>query len=722
MARQSLHHEESRVSMMDNPDVFDDDFAVDDFMVADGFGPARMNSTSTRRSEYEEPPSRNLSVHYHDGPATPTFPPRPNRNSTRKSQGNTENPFMSAEDNEEDEDNSRPLLNRPVSQHSQSTISYTPGISNRSTSSASSRIYAQTNSPLLAPAGPSHPYTMYPQHTSSVARSMSTSTTAIVRPPSLRPSTSTSQHGPTHPYNMYPQNVDDDMEDDEELVPPQSRIPVGFPGMQQPSFHRRLEDDGISIAQSEQLPPYSEYPEDGAPPNIVLPNVQNSTPQAPPPAHTPFASRIPQSMSDVRDRRPESVPFSPDTAIMIEEQSAKPKTWKDKSWKEKRKTKFFGVLFEWWLFVAAAVLIVIVVIAASIPQTVNSPNSPPAGANNSSLTASAQAEQAGTTPTNSLYDASPIASSTAAAIPTGTFTLNIGNAQEVQAECLTNASQSAAWSCEPAREAKMLIFIGPQPGSASSRVGAYIYSADRDDDDYAYGTQVPVTAWQPLQLVTDLNNPAAGPAYQFQAFYSKLVVADPSAFQPSQVGGNSKREAEINPYWFTRHESDTIAAGTQPWFCYWNQTLLEGFIYINQNSSSANASMSMSSSAHHGTSYTGVLTTSSSSSASAPTQWPNNNAWSDSTLEGFGGPDEDDADPYPPYQYVVHIEERRIPGSTPPYCQKMQILDDGQAGLLPPSFTIGEDDPGYLSYVNSGLRRRKRTEVAGSCHCQWSTT
>lgn len=372
---------------MDNPDVFDDDFAVDDYMVADGFGPGRMNSTSTRRSEYEEPPSRSLSARYHDGPVTPTFLAGPTRNSTRKSQANMENPFMSAEDNDEEEDNSRPLLNRPVSQHSQSTISYTPGISNRSTSSASSRVYAQTHSPLLPQGGPSHPYTMYPQHASSVARSMSTSTTSTVRPPSLRPSTSTSQHGPTHPYNMYPQNVDDEIDDDEGLVPPQSRIPVGFPGMQQPSFHRRIEDDGISIAQSEQLPPYSEYPEDGAPPNIVLPNVQNSPPQAPPPAHTPFASRIPQSMSDFRDQRPESVPLSPNAAVLTEEQSPKP--WKEKSWKEKRKTKFFGVLFEWWLFIAAAVLVVIVVIAASIPQTVNSPNSPPPAAN-STLTASAQ--------------------------------------------------------------------------------------------------------------------------------------------------------------------------------------------------------------------------------------------------------------------------------------------------------------------------------------------
>jgi len=220
--------------------------------------------------------------------------------------------------------------------------------------------------------------------------------------------------------------------------------------------------------------------------------------------------------------------------------------------------------------------------------------------------------------------------------------------------------------------------------------------------------------------VTDLDDPSAGPAYQFQAFYSKLVVANPAAFQPSQVDGNSKREAEIDPYWFTRHESDNIPAGTQPWFCYWNQTLLEGFIYIKQNSSSANASTTMSGSTFH-TSYTGALTTSWSSLTSAPTQMPSG-AWSSSSLEGAGQPDPDDADPYPNYQYIIHIEERRIPGSTPPYCQKMQILDDGQAGLLPPYFVLGENDPGYLSYVNSGLRRRKRTEVDGSCHCQWSTS
>jgi len=333
-----------------------------------------------------------------------------------------------------------------------------------------------------------------------------------------------------------------------------------------------------------------------------------------------------------------------------------------------------------------------------------------------------RAEQAGNTPTNTLYDASPIASSTAASIPTGTFSLAIGLPQEGQAECLTNSSQSAAWSCDIARESKMLISIGTQPGSGGSRLGAYVYPADNDDDFYTYGTQVPSTSWQPLQVVTDLDNPAAGPAYQFQAFYSKLVVASPDAFQPSSVGGNDnrKREAELDPYWFIRHE--TIPAGEQPWFCFWNQTLLEGFIYIKQNSSSANATNTMQGSAsHHGASYTGTLTSScpptSTPSPTSSGPYSFTPSYPDSPQNGGMF-----SNPYPEYQYIITIEERRIPGSTPPYCQKMQILDDGKAGFLPPVITLGEDDPGYRAYANAGLRRPKRMEVDGSCHCQWSTS
>ena len=93
-------------------------------------------------------------------------------------------------------------------------------------------------------------------------------------------------------------------------------------------------------------------------------------------------------MSDVRDQRPEAVPFLADATVTNGEPNSK--NWSQKSWKEKRKTKFCGIRFDWLLFIAAA-LFVIIVIAASISHTVgnNGPNPPPPAAS-SSITASAQ--------------------------------------------------------------------------------------------------------------------------------------------------------------------------------------------------------------------------------------------------------------------------------------------------------------------------------------------
>jgi len=101
------------------------------------------------------------------------------------------------------------------------------------------------------------------------------------------------------------------------------------------------------------------------------------------------------------------------------------------------------------------------------------------------------------------------------------------------------------------------------------------------------------------------------------------------------------------------------------------------------------------------------------------------------------------------YPFVVKIEERRLPGDTMrPYCQKMQVLDNGQLGNLldangdPLVVQLSEQSPGLEAYSNvygSGSRKMRRGErkifspneaaeddqlgkralVDGSCHCQW---
>lgn len=336
--------------------VFDDEFAIEDFDIADGFRPEPMQDGGNRQS-HDEPPITSVSAHMSDTPMSPIQSSRALRNSIRKPR-RPDNPFASAED----EPAESPLTRTP-SQNSQSTISYAPGITHRSTSSASSHAFARSGSPFQGGSGPSHPYFMYPQGTMA-GRTPSISTTSTVRP--IQRPLSTHQ-GPAHPYRMYAQNVVEDTEDEPvEHLGTTNAIPVGFPGHDQP-FHRRRGPDGEeqdiigTDGHSEQLPPYSEYPEDGPPKDTILP-LHTAAPGIASHLALPLMQRGPQSMSDL-DNSAAGQGFvnmeQMDTNETVNTSSKK--SWSEKSWKEKRKTKFCGIPL-WWILLAAGVVAFIAIV------------------------------------------------------------------------------------------------------------------------------------------------------------------------------------------------------------------------------------------------------------------------------------------------------------------------------------------------------------------------
>jgi hypothetical protein len=102
-------------------------------------------------------------------------------------------------------------------------------------------------------------------------------------------------------------------------------------------------------------------------------------------------------------------------------------------------------------------------------------------------------------------------------------------------------------------------------------------------------------------------------------------------------------------------------AGDKPWFCYWNNTLVEAFIYVNQTSA-AGARAAASSSAKP--------PSSASSSSTSPSASPSS-AW-EVPAPVF----------LPYYPKVVKVEERRVTvGADPiqPYCVQHYITGDGTA-------------------------------------------
>lgn len=183
-----------------------------------------------------------------------------------------------------------------------------------------------------------------------------------------------------------------------------------------------------------------------------------------------------------------------------------------------------------------------------------------------------------------------------------------------------------------------------------------------------YGSQPPQLS-QPANLVLmkdkyDFNK---GPAYVFQQQYTKMVIVH----EEDIPGGIPASKRSLLNRWFYdkgfehhgrllgRQEddkwmSDSIARPVdRPWFCYWNNTILEGFIFVTQDASAS------------------ASTAGASPSAAATSSGSSQSPGSRSKRQSPPGP--------PSYPKSVKIEERRPLNPSPAYCEQMQILDNNQS-------------------------------------------
>jgi hypothetical protein len=170
--------------------------------------------------------------------------------------------------------------------------------------------------------------------------------------------------------------------------------------------------------------------------------------------------------------------------------------------------------------------------------------------------------------------------------------------------------------------------------------------------------------------------------------------------------------------------------GDQPWFCWFNQTVLEFFIYPEYNTTSSTTSTAPPSSSPTSMSNNGVGTTSyptgpnplshispysSSPSWSAPREKRHDEGEHHET-------DSRESASLPNYPLWIKMEEKRKPeNNIQPYCQQMRILD---SGLIVPQegvsiINVTETEP-------SGSSTQKRDDMDGStaalgsnCVCEW---
>lgn len=266
----------------------------------------------------------------------------------------------------------------------------------------------------------------------------------------------------------------------------------------------------------------------------------------------------------------------------------------------------------------------------------------------------------------STIDASPFISlpTNIPRLPTGTYQLPITTPSVAPASCLSS-QQRAAWSCAISPLVMPYqIKVSPIGGSnILSNNEIFLSMGNNSLNSMPYGAQPPILHRpQVLNLALDKYSISRGPAWYFETLlYDKIVVVPEGSLSAPSPG--TKREAQRLGRESARglQRKDVPQPGEMPWFCYWNSTLLEAFIYVNDSSTAS--CVQPSSTAPAGAS---------STSAGSPSQATPGSGTAFAQPDAFA----------PCYPKVVKIEERRISsedGNPPPYCVQQYITGDGQA-------------------------------------------
>lgn len=563
---------------------------------------------------------------------------------------------------------------------------------------------------------------MYPQE-SRLARTASIATTSTVPVPD-RPYNGPG--GPTHPYGMYPQNTVPESEAADEPSP-LAPVPVGFPGLNN-NYQRRLGPDGEEIADiigpdghTEQLPPYSQYPDEAFArkprPTVAIP-VAGAGGMGLATRNPEFASREDLNSPSRQSTRTMNSAVSEHQVNMAAIQmSEKPEL---KKWQRTARKKICGIVPLWVMILVVLVFIMFGIILGTVlavlkPKHQN--NKHPPGKNPQSIVV---------TTMTTTFDATPLTASPTGLpdLPTGTFALPISAPSAIQNSCLSNTQQSAAWSCSIPMTSYTIV-VTPLVGAGSELANNEVNLSLGNNtfgDYYAFGSQPPLLNQdQVLNLVTDSQEPSKGPAWFFEMPYNKIVILPEVALTPpatNEKRGNGEKEEGRPPGGFMR--KGVAQPGDRPWFCYWNGTLLEAFIYVNLTSSAGRSTSTSPAST------TASATSSYDSSAPSATAAPSSGSGSSQQFK------------FPPaYPNVLKIEERRVPGpqAIPPYCVQ-HIIDDYGAATVATNSTgqpviiyLNETDSSVISDMESkrsyhdqesGLSTRDLDSVA--CGCVWLWT
>lgn len=535
-------------------------------------------------------------------------------------------------------------------------------------------------SPYRGATGPSHPYAMYPQV--GVGRSPSVATVSTIRHADspLRGPT-----GPQHPYGMYPQNID--YEEDLGDQP----IPVGFPprGIQPQGTTTQADDVGDIIGPDghlEQLPPYSRYPD-----GVIRPTIG----RGPASIASDMRGRWERYQDEPNNRSDSSSGSGTLINVDSSEPLRSPTTSSDRSstlvapvpleekLRQKGQQKCCGAPI--WLVVMLSMAMVICALLGGVIGGVLGER---AAEHRAQLAAAEHSSHAASVVTVTYTsDVSPYT-----ATPTGFAALPTGNYQvpwtvtNVSKFCVGTSNQMQSWSCQ---------IMDPLPVDIQGSIMSSSITVQQpsiQDGHFNYGAQLPYDInplQQHLNIMIDKEDPQLGPALFFQTMFNKLVIVQDSQDMQSK---RSLNERDTTGFVNGQNQNTNYP---KPWFCWWNQTQIETFIYINQTQdATGSGTTSTTSSATQPAS----ITTAPSSASTAGSQKRDLNLLLRDSITGN-------------YPRKVKIKENRVnPNAPQAYCQQMQVNPDNS--ITPISgqrFNINETVP-------TGAH-----DGPVPCYCEWMT-
>ncbi|KAG7105065.1 hypothetical protein HYQ44_016377 [Verticillium longisporum] len=639
----------------------DDDYDLSAMMIADGFRPSDSMPMSTQSpsTSLARDPSQPLhlassasSVSTHT-PETSFAPPSARPSSIAKP----------------------PRTHDPLALRHDGALGHLNAARLSRTPSSSTAIPSEySESTINDSSGSSTAHHAYSQRTFSVATS------------STMPISERSYAGPqrpTHPYGLYTQTtapVD---------APHDSDIPVGFG--RPDNYRRRIGPDGEEIADmigplghTEELPPYSRYPDEAYARKTTGSNEQetdaDATPQQPvlsPPipgaGGIGLATRNPEFESrddlDTPQSRLSTRSVTSDSVSQHEINTAA-QTFNEKDghrWQKRAKKRMWGVVPYWAVCLVAVALLVMGIILGAVIGTLfakEDSNKPGQKPDESAIPI---------TYTTQTLDTLPLPTKPADLPPldTGTFSLPPLVSSQAPTTCFNDTTQAQAWTCNiPFTIYAMAVSKLPNGTPISDyTLQLTLSNGSSISGLYNWGTQPP-TIDDPIimRLVKDNDAPELGPAWFAQVAYNKTVIIAEDRF-PNVGSMSSKTTVKRN--WSLEPPKDLKGkgvigtnAGDRPWICTWPGTLLEVFIYPSENNSfSGSPSPSTSS---DGTTSTAPTSSTDEQPAGAPYGPP-------TTTTRTPKP------PAPPYPKIMKIEESRVSDddTRAAVCQQVEICDDG---------------------------------------------